>query len=236
MQTAGPLAVAVALAVTAGAEWKNRPENNSGSVRFTVTVTVVALGGVLPDGPNATEIVSDEPENPFSIASFFATAVIVELVWLEFDSKRPALKAVVSTIVCTRCALEYQIAASVPNPITPHNARSVIAVITPIEARSASKAPTRRLNANYRRIPMSSNFLRSISTLSGSEFSKADGVRQVWCTACRIIFSRSGFRPRPIKKSNLLDELVIPLRRSCDILAAVGPPHASKRGLCFMYR
>ena len=51
MQTPGPLFEAVAVAEIDGALLMNRAENIKGTVRLTVTVTVVALGGVLPAGP-----------------------------------------------------------------------------------------------------------------------------------------------------------------------------------------
>ena len=84
---------------------------------------------------------SDDEEKPFSIASFLATAVIVELVWLESERSRPALKAVISAMVWTRRAFEYQTEVSTPRPIRPHSTSRVSAVITPIEPRrSPSKA------------------------------------------------------------------------------------------------
>ncbi len=58
MQTEGALVDAVAAAEVRGWLERNKDENSSGTLRVTVTVIVVADGGVVPDGPKATAIVS----------------------------------------------------------------------------------------------------------------------------------------------------------------------------------
>jgi hypothetical protein len=99
MQTAGPVLKAVAAAEATGWLERNNAENTNGTLRFTVTVIVVAAGGALPDGPKDTASVSVAVEKPLSSASLLATVVMVDVVWLESDSSRPALSAVTSAIV-----------------------------------------------------------------------------------------------------------------------------------------
>lgn len=77
MHTAGPLLEAVAAAVAIGLVERNKAENISGTLRVMVTVTVVAAGGTLPEGPKETAIVSVALENPFNSALLLATVVMV---------------------------------------------------------------------------------------------------------------------------------------------------------------